>query len=234
MELIQALRRLADVDDEWDDKARRFQQVRERLSDSETLSGRQAEHRARLDELAALRRELRDLELELESLQTRRQQVESDLYGGGVLAPRELENLRRDSEFLKRRIDQLEDHALDLMARVEDLEAVVAKEAAALGAFEREWGETTATAREEYAVLRARLEELRAERDMVRAEIPRRELALYDELRRSKGGRPLAPMVDRVCQICRVSVPSHKATIAEGGGEGVATCEGCGRILYEA
>ncbi len=234
MELMQALRRLADVDDEWDDKGRRFQQARSRLSDVATLETRRGEQRSRQEELAARRRRLHDLELELEGLQERARQVEADLYGGGVLAPRELENLRRDGESLKRRMDQLEDQALELMEQVEMLGASVEEGAAELASFERDWSEETASVREEYTTLRSRLEELKAERDMLRAAIPRRELALYDELRRSKGGRPLAPMVDRVCQICRVSVPTHKATIAEGGGDTVATCEGCGRILYLA
>jgi hypothetical protein len=234
MELMQALRRLADLDDEWDDKARRFQQVRSRLSDVTTLQEKQAEQRARQDELSGLRRQLHDLELELGGLQARSRQVEEDLYGGRVLAPRELENLRRDGESLKRRIGQLEDQALEWMGRVEELADAAEQGAAALAAFERAWADETASAREAYAALRARLEELKAERDPLRAGIPRRELALYDELRRSKGGRPLAPMVDRVCQICRVSVPTNKATIAEGGADTVATCEGCGRILYQA
>lgn len=234
MELVQALRRLSDLDDEWDERARRFQELRERLSGDAVLQARRAEQRAHQERLAALRGELRDLELELDSLQERSRRVEADLYGGGILSPRELENLRRDSEFLKRRIAQLEDQALERMAAVEELAPAVERGAAELAAFEERWRQETAAAREEYAVLRTRLEEIKAERDQLRAQMPRRELALYDELRRSKGGRPLAPMVDRVCQVCRVSVPSHKATIAEGGADTVATCEGCGRILYQA
>ena len=234
MELIQALRRLADLDDEWEEKARRFQQVRSRLGDDAPLQQKRGEQRARQEELSSLRRRLNDLELEMASLQERVRQVDKDLYGGGVLAPRELENLRRDGESLKRRVSQLEDQALEIMARVEDLAPLAEAGAQELARFEQVWEQETAEAREEYAALRARLQELKAERDSVRGYVPQRELALYDELRRSKGGRPLAPMVDRVCQICRVAVPTHKATIAEGGAHTVATCEGCGRILYQA
>jgi uncharacterized protein len=234
MELMQALRRLAQVDDEWDEKARRFQQVRERLSNNTTLQEMRSEQQARESQLSSLRGELRDQELELEGLQERSRQVEESLYGGSIMVPRELENLRRDSEFLKRRASQLEDQILDLMATVEELTVVVEQGSQEQATFEKQWSQETATARDEYVTLRARLEELKAERDELRASIPQRELALYNELRRSKGGRPLAPMVDGVCQICHVAVPARKAAIALGGRETVATCEGCGRILYQA
>lgn len=232
MELMQTLRRMALVDDEWDDKARRFQLVRERLGDVATLQGKQAEQRARQDRLTTLRRELADLELELASLQSRSRQAQEALYSGDIVAPRELENLRRESESLHRRIGQLTDQTLERMTEAEELTIVVEQGAAELSAFERAWHDLTASARDEYAVLRTRLQELKAERDGLRTRVPRRELALYDELRRSKGGRPLAPMAGRVCQICRVSVPAHKANIAEDGLDALATCEGCGRILY--
>lgn len=233
MELMQALRRLADLDDEWDDNARRFQHVRSRLGDDTPLQQRRSEQHAREEKLGSLRSRLNDLELEMASLQERARQVEHDLYNGSVLAPRELENLRRDGESLKRRLGQLEDQALEIMARIEDLAPLVELGAQELALFEQAWDQEMAAAREEYAALRSRLEALKAERDSVRESVPQRELALYDELRRTKGGRPLAPMVDRVCQVCGVTVPTHKATIAEGGADTVATCEGCGRILYQ-
>ncbi len=234
MELMQALRRLAQLDDEWDKKARRIQQLRERLSDNTTLQEMRSEQKARETKLSSLRGTLRDLELELDGLQEHSRQVEDSLYSGSIMAPRELENLRRDSESLKRRISQLEDRILDLMDTVEELTVVVEQGAQELATFEKQWEQETASAREEYLALRARLEALKAERDQIRASLPQRELALYNELRRSKGGRPLAPMENGVCQICHVAVPARKAATARGGSETVATCEGCGRILYQA
>ncbi len=234
MELIQALERLSAIDAEWDEKARLFQQAREQLADSETPAARRREQQLLQDALAKARGTLRDLELELESLQERLRKAEDDLYSGGISAPRELENLRRDTEYLRRHIGQLEDQALDSMTTVDELQERVDEGQRSLEGFEQDWSEQTADARETYETLRARLRILQAEREQIRADIPRRELALYDELRRTKGGRPLAPMRAGVCQVCRVTVPSHKASIAAGEGNGVATCEGCGRILYQA
>lgn len=234
MELIQALCRLAEVDDEWDAKTHRFQELRNRLSDDAPLRAKRASQKSLEERLAAMRAKLHDLELEIEGLQAHEKQVEQALYGGAITSPRELENLRRDAEYLKKRIGRLEEEALNLMEQLDDLTAKVAQGAADLEAFEQQWDKETRIAQEEYVALRTRLEELQAERARLRSLIPRRELALYDELRRSKGGKPLAPMQGRVCLMCHVSVPSYKATIVEDSADAIATCEGCGRILYLA
>ncbi|NLT72792.1 MAG: hypothetical protein GXX94_01160 [Chloroflexi bacterium] len=234
MDLIQVLIRLALVDEEWDDKGRRYQQVRELLGNPRELTDRQEAQAALVRDDAEARAALANLELEMESLQGRLSQVEKDLYGGTISAPRELENLRRDGDQLRHRIAQIEDQALALMAACDDLDVRVHDGAAALEAFESEWAVLTADARETYQTLRARLQDLQSEREQLRQRVPAQEMALYDELRRTKNGRPLAPMRDGICQVCRVSVPRNKITIAEGGYDSVATCEGCGRILYQA
>jgi len=76
------------------------------------------------------------------------------------------------------------------------------------------------------------LEELREERARLREQLDPAVLRLYDELWAKKGGQPLSPLRDRVCQTCRVTQPSHKAQMVLSGNE-VVTCEGCGRILYQ-
>jgi len=234
MDLIQTLIRLALVDEEWDDKARRYQEARQRLTDLRELEERKTRQEALEASARAARTQLADLELELASLQERSRQVERDLYGGGIGSPRELENLRRESEQLRHRLAQLEDEGLELISRSDDLDARVQTGRADLEAFQAAWEAEMAAMREAYQTLRARLQELQGERERLRASVPARELALYDELRRTKGGRPLAPMRDGVCQVCHVVVPRHKALVAEGGQDAVATCEGCGRILYQA
>lgn len=234
MDLIQALIRLAAVDEEWDEKGRIYQEARERLTNPRELNERRERQERLVQSAADVRARLANIELELESLQAHVSQVEKDLYGGEITAPRELENLRRDSEQLRAQMAHLEDQGLELMALLEDLETQVRNGAADLAAFEETWEQGTAEARETYSTLRARLQQLKIERERLRATVPAREMALYDELRRTKGGRPLAPMRDGVCQICHVTVPRHKITIAEGGQDAVATCEGCGRILYQA
>jgi len=231
MALTSVLYDLQSVDQEWDEKGRRYQWVAQRLHDTSELDAMRKAQSDRAKLLADTRGQLRDSELQLESMQQKLAQMESDLYGGRIRSPRELENLRVDAEHQRRHIGELEDRVLGLMADVEDLETAVKSGAEELQAFEAQWAATQQKLVEEYKELRARLQVLQARRDELRGRLGRSELALYDELRRTKGGMALSSVVDGICQACRVTVPSHKRHLLQTG-ETIVTCEGCGRILY--
>jgi len=231
MTLIQKLLQLQDVDQEFDDKAQLYQSVKQQLSDQSELETRRETQLRNAQRLTAERNKLRNAELELSSLQGRAERVENDLYSGRIRSPRELQNLRRDSEYLKRHISQLEDQALMAMTQVDDLEATAQRSEAELRAFEKEWAGQRESLVEQYRDLRIRLQQLKSAREKHRGTLGRAELALYDELRRRKGGTALSPAKNGLCQTCRVVLPSYKAEVIETGGA-VVTCEGCGRIMY--
>jgi len=233
MNVVTLLQRLQSIDQEWDEKARRFQAVRAQLEDTSLLTTLREADRERREALSKAQGQLQDAELEIESLRAKAQETQEALYGGRGRSPREVESLRQGAEQLQRRIADLEDHALELMARVEDLEGEIAGGAETLTSQETEDQRQRQELRAEYMTLRTRLQALRDERAEMRGEIGRAELALYDQLRTQKAGMALAPFRDGFCQVCRVSVPSEKARIAERG-DAAVTCEGCGRILYHA
>lgn len=234
MHLVQALIQLDAADREWDDKGREYQAVRQRLADQAALTERRQAQQAREAALHQQRGALRDTDLALAALQDKARQTEDALYSGRVLSPRELDNLRREVELLKRRIAETEERLLGLMQRVEDLQAEVTSGAEDLAAFEARWASEHESDLALYQQLRGRLQALQEQREALRAQIDARTLALYDSLRRSKGGLPLAAMSGGVCQACRVTVPSAKAQLVERAEESVVLCSGCGRILHRA
>jgi predicted nucleic acid-binding Zn-ribbon protein len=234
MHLIQALVQLDIADREWDDKGRAYQAVRQRLADQSPLEARQRAQQERRAALSSNRGALRDGELELAALEEKARRTEDSLYAGRILAPRELDNLRRDLDQLKRRAAETEERVLALMQTVDDLQHAVAQGATDLEAFEAQWASEHARDMALYGELRTRLQELQAEREELRAHIEPRALALYDELRRSKAGMPLGAMSGGVCQVCRVTAPSAKAQLVERAEQTVVLCVGCGRILYRA
>ena len=231
MTLIDRLRHLQDLDQEWDDKARRYQETRNRLADQSEFEERQNAQQDLSEQLRLRRAHLRDMELELAGIQSKGEQVEMDLYSGRITAPRELDSLRKDSEYLKRRVSELEDQALELMTEVDDLETAASEGQASLESFSADWARTREALASEYRELHARLQKLKSEREVARGDLDRATLALYEELRRLKNGAVLSPAVDGVCQTCRVSQPSQKAEQIQSG-ERVVTCFGCDRILY--
>ncbi|HHX43766.1 MAG TPA: hypothetical protein GX714_07235 [Chloroflexi bacterium] len=232
MSLIDMLQHLQSIDQEWDLKAQRYQVVSAHLGDQSPLEERRRSHQALADELAAMRHRLRDGELEFTSVQERARETEHALYSGRVTSPKELENLHRDLDGLRRRATALEDAVLEAMARVEELTDEAERDAAALQAFEEDWARERGALLEEYRALRTRLKAIQDERAQLRAQLDSAALRLYDELRAKKGGQALSPLRDRICQTCRVTQPSHKVQVVTAGNQ-VVTCEGCGRILYQ-
>jgi len=71
---------------------------------------------------------------------------------------------------------------------------------------------------------------LAALRTRVAAGVDARWLSLYDRAR-SRYGRGLAAVRERVCTGCFVTLPSTARRPA-GGEHSVLTCQGCGRLLF--
>lgn len=232
MSLTDMLQDLQSIDQEWDDKAHRYQAVSAQLGDQSPLEERRRSHQALADELATTRKALRDGELEFTSFQQRARETEEALYSGRVSSPKELEGLHQDLASLRRRASSLEDTVLEAMARVDELSEAAERDAAELRAFEEGWTRERGMLVASYRELRARLRVLQEERARLRERLDPAVLRLYDELRAKKGGQALSPLRDRVCQTCRVTQPSSKAQVIQSGNQ-VVTCEGCGRILYQ-
>ena len=228
---IQLLIQLQMVDQEWDEKTRLYQAAKQRLADQSDEEARREAQRQQAQELSAARGKLRDYELELASRQQKAQETEAALYGGKIRIPKELESLRRDLEHLRKSISQLEDQTLLAMTQVDELEAACKRGEEELSVLERQWAAERESLGKQVESWRVRLRQLQEDRQRLRSALARAELALYDELRAKKAGLALAAMQNGMCQTCRVTVPSQKIWSVEAG-EGVVTCDGCGRILY--
>jgi len=225
------LLRLQAIDRDFDEKARLYESVKQQIVDRSELTNRRRAHGRLADELSTTKGKLRDSELELDGLQERARKVKADLYSGRIRSPKELENLHRDSEYLRRRVSQLEDRVLLALTQADDLEETAKQSGEDLRTFETEWQQTHQSLMVQYETLRTRLKQLQQTRGELRGQLGRAELGLYDELRAKKAGIALSPMRDRVCQTCRVRVPTHKAQMVRSR-QGIVACEGCGRILY--
>lgn len=231
MSLTDMLQDLQNVDQEWDVKARQYQAVSGQLGDQSPLEERRRSHQELADELATMRRALKDGELEFASFQQKARETEESLYSGRVTSPKELESLHQDLAVLRRRVASLEDTVLEAMTRVDELVEAAHRDSEELQAFEEGWTRERGEMVADYRVLRARLKELQEQRARLREQLDPAVLRLYDELRGKKGGQALSPLQDRVCQTCRVMQPSRKVQVIVSGNQ-VVTCEGCGRILY--
>ncbi|MHB1356324.1 MAG: zinc ribbon domain-containing protein [Anaerolineae bacterium] len=231
MNRLQTLLALQLADQEWDEKGRRYQALRRLLADTSELEALREACLQIKHDLSASRTKLRNSELEMASLQAKQRDVHDSLYSGRVRLPKDLETLQKESQILQQRLHTMEDETLNLMALVEEYEALDNAKSSALHAFEEQSATEHQAQTIEYNELRARLKAVQELRERLRGNINRGDLALYDELRGKKNGIVLAPMAESSCQICRVLAPVRKAQSVVTEDE-VITCEGCGRILY--
>jgi hypothetical protein len=222
---------LQEIDSQIDTRQARLAAIDARLEQDEALAPLRAAVATLEDERRPLIARLRDLETVVEDGRRHIETEETKLYSGTIRSPRDLDDLQKEVESLKRTQQAREDELLTLLSQVEDLDA-------RLGAARRELGEAQAAWEREQ-------EDLRAEREQLAAEISALEqqrqpqferLApevqqLYEQLRRTRGGRAVVRVERGTCQGCRISLPMNIVQRARSGTT-IVQCSSCGRILF--
>jgi predicted nucleic acid-binding Zn-ribbon protein len=231
MSRASSLHRLQAVDSEID-RARLRQAEMERLladAGATSLAKAQADQTAaRLGEAQAA---LRDAENAVGLHKAKMTETEHALYGGSVRNPKELQDLESESQALARYLATLEDRLLEAMLAVEEYEREYAVAVQRLELAEEDQRRQFGDMLDEQRKLVARLERLQGEREAAEASVTERDLALYRNLRDSKGGTAVALMQDGSCTACGLTLAASEQQAVRGGGE-LFRCKQCGRVLY--
>lgn len=205
--------------------------VQSRFGEPEELAEARRMAVERQDELRAAEKRFKEQEWEADELRRKIEPVEKRLYQGSVRNPKELEDLQRDVDSLKRRRSELEDQALEAMEALEQAQQ-------ALSDAQREIEDLTETCRAEQEELRARQASLETEiaalegrRTEQATRIDGSLLRLYDHLSATRQGRAVAKVEGGACQGCRISLPMNLLQRARSGSE-LVQCSNCERVLY--
>jgi predicted nucleic acid-binding Zn-ribbon protein len=209
----------------------RAQIIQEALdNDTDTRDARARAHAAAEAKLRA-DTALRGAEHETQSARIKIQQVESSLYGGRVINPKELQDLERDIESLKHHLLILEDKELDAMFAAEKAQEVNT-------ATQQRLQEALATAEinkrdlhvEQYK-LKAEIESLESERRAIVTGIDEPSLRDYELLLISKRGLAVADLSDDACGACGAQLtPAQRQSVHFA--DQLIHCPSCGRLLY--
>jgi uncharacterized protein len=182
-------------------------------------------------ELGDLAREQSRAERDVDQVRTRIEKDRARLDAGQVSAARELASLQSEIENLHRRQGDLEEIVLELMERRETLEsrqAELTTERDSLG------GETAAVAARRDAAFKE-IDEQAAkasdQRGHVAAQVPADLLALYDQIRKTKGVGAAMLRAGR-CEGCHLSLNAADLNVIRASApDEVVRCEECRRIL---
>ncbi len=186
-----------------------------------------ASEQKQLDEL---RHRQRAAEGEVDDLVSKLKAAEGQLYGGKVNNPKELASLQREVDLLKARRDKIENGALEIMDRVELIEARVAEAGSELKKLETEWGKRQQQLSAEVEVLKSKIAEISRKRQTAAAEIDAQTLEIYDKLRKQKS-QAVAKVEQGICRGCRISLPF--SDLQQVRSRKLVQCSSCGRILYQ-
>jgi predicted nucleic acid-binding Zn-ribbon protein len=185
-------------------------QISEEKLNTETLATKKAEHlvatqRAKIDD------------------------TEGKLYGGLIQNPKELHDLQRELESLKRYLETLEDSLLEAMMAQEQAEETHAEARRAYEECLQSQAEEHTDLRAERATLLREIERLGEEREVAKASVLTEDLALYERLQKDLAPPVVATVEDNCCSICGMTIPASKQQAARSE---LLRCSQCGRLIY--
>ncbi|QGG95614.1 zinc ribbon domain-containing protein [Actinomarinicola tropica] len=179
-----------------------------------------------------LAREQARLEDEIASLEEKRTQVDRQLYGGSVTAPRELQALQDEIAALGRRQSDLEDELLEVLTALEPVDEDLGRLDAERTEIDGERTRLEADLASAEADVDAELSSVQAERDELASTIPAPQLEEYEQARRRLGGIAVARLVGTSCGGCHLTLSAVEIDrIKKLPADQPAICEECGRLL---
>lgn len=182
-------------------------------------------------ELSDVSGEQRRHENDIEMVRTRQARDRQRLEAGGIPA-KELERLDHELTTLARRQSTLEDAALEVMEKREEIERALAAVVSQQEHVTTEQSEAAATRDAAVAVIDATVVSKSAERAAAAHEIGAELLDLYEKVREAQGGVGAAALRQRRCEGCRLELAgSELGRVRHAAPEEVVRCDNCGRIL---
>lgn len=232
MPKAEPLYRLQLLDIDLDNARKELRDVEAALASNAAVAHAQSELAAAQQAHLKVATDLMSLELEARSLDDKIKVDEDRLYTGNIKNPKEMIDLQREVEMLKRHHGEMEETLLTAMLVVEDATEVTRRCSHALDEARQHWEADSVTLREERNRLKDRISADEEKREAVCMAIPRADLEVYTVLRAKKpGGTAVAQVKGGACGLCG-ETPSSVLLQQARTGASLALCTTCGRILF--
>ncbi len=218
------------IDDEAAAYRAALEDVERRLRGSDELDAARRELSVTESALAAVRKEQRALEAQIEALTAKIEPEERRLYDGSVKNPKELSSIQHELGSLKERRAGFEEQLLEVFSRAEITERERGRAAKAVARCEAIWERDQQDLRRESKRLSDLIARTQGRREEQQVRLAPRSLQLYEDVRRRKGGMAVAHLRAGVCSGCRVMIPEGMRKRAFSS-DALAQCPNCERIL---
>lgn len=232
MSSAKALYQLQEIDLKILRNSKRLGEIDLTLSDSKIVQVAQKAVQIAENALKPLRTKAKDLELEMQTNNTKRQTTDARLYSGMVKNPKELQEMQQEIVALKNRNDQLEEQLLEFMMSIEEAEAVLEEKQNHLQSITHEWESQHTDLLQEKTLLQTENNNLNKNRISIVQNIDPKDLKVYEGLRTKKANKPISIMQGRSCTICGIeqTLAIQKEVIR---GQSLINCVNCERILVD-
>lgn len=182
-------------------------------------------------ELHAAAISIKDLELEQQTVEAKRKECETRLYGGKVRVPKELQALQEEVEMLGRLRGRLDEKILETMDRRDQATKREAELRAALASAEEAYRVKETACKQDTTRLAIKYKAISAERETTAASVDAALLKKYEALRAARGGIAVATLEDNnACSGCKMAVSSNLVRRITSG-DTLEYCDNCQRIL---
>ena len=168
--------------------------------------------------------------LEAESQKERSESLNSQLYGGEITNPRDLESLEREASNVLQLVEQQEAVLSQITEKIEEAQTKKNDLESKLDEAKTAWGIRQSE-------LQAALKELNAERagfegkrSKLTEGLDPTSLQHYEALRKRKCGVAVVKVQRGLCQGCRMSLPTHHQQRVRKGGQ-MVLCSSSGQML---
>ena len=206
--------------------------INARLQNNQEIKALQAQFNAAQSSLELIVKRVKEVELQIEAVVTKRQATETRLYSGSVKNPKELQDMQMEMDALTRRRAELDDQLLLLMMEQEEAHQTSHHSETALKEARDKQETEHQSLRKEKTRLTEKVQQLMAERKNALKQIPSDALKTYSSLRTVKANRPVSVLKDKTCGVC--GIKQNSAIIASINRDGsLVKCHNCGRILIK-
>jgi uncharacterized protein len=182
--------------------------------------------RSRLKQLEAERKKL---EIDAEAKRGQITKYRTQLFQ--IKSNTEYQALLKEINGLEAQVQAVEDHELEFMEQVEQLQPLLREEQQLLADLTARAGSEQAELQQRGELIRQELTQLQAERAGLAQQVEADILARYDRLLRSKGDVAVVPVQHGNCGGCHLHLAPQVVHNTRHDSE-LTSCDYCGRILY--
>lgn len=231
MNLPSKLYELQKVADKLYGAQKRVYEIDQHLSNDEKITKANAEFEQAQALLHSAEHAVKEKEALEKELQNKVEFSNSTLYGGMVKNPKELQDLQKESESLKKRIKGLEDEHLSAISAMEDAQSKVESAKANLDKIKEEFEVRSAALLEEKEGISKQIKVFNQEYMVTVNNLPADMRQAFETLFKTKKGKAVAFIEDGSCSVCGITVRESLIQQIKASNQ-IIYCPSCGRMLF--